>query len=172
MLANKQARAELIISRILASDGKFGRIVPVADRTKMGREISWDGRWKAKIIPDQRLVMGRVYNNRFGDRYVEDGGCRVFNLMASGKTLLQANLRGSEVTIYRYSPGAWEAWFGVDNGDDRTPFGPECFARPGSPEEKQFLQNIDADLAPARTGPSNDSAGSDDRTAANPPTGW
>lgn len=156
MLANKQARAELIISRILASDAKFGRIMPVADRTKMGREISWDGRWKARIMPELRLVMGRIYDDRFGDRYIEDAGCRVFELTGHGKKLLVANLRGAEVTVYRYLPGAWEAWFGVDNGDDRTPYGPESYYRPGTDEEKLFLRNVDADLAPARRGPARD----------------
>lgn len=153
MLSNKPERAKIIIDCILSRDAECGCIAPGRNPQKNARQISWGSNWRVVINPDQRAVLGPIYGERFGDRFVADKGCRVLELLIGQKRMLVANLRGTDIDIYRFVPGAWERMFGSDPGIDHMPYGPEVFPRPGTVEEELFLRNVDRELAPLRNDP-------------------
>lgn len=163
MTNSKESRAHIIISKVLALDSEFGSTVPARsdDRTRLARLIEADPRWRAWVTKGQRVVMGPVYEAEvgrrqvvFGERRIADPGCTTIDLECTHGTKLVANLQGSEIELFRYIPGGWEAWFDVDNGGDFAPLETVSFPRPGSPELKVLLESKTAKLPPLRRGPS------------------
>jgi hypothetical protein len=74
-------------------------------------------------------------------------------LDAYRKPDLIANLQGTEITLFAYYPGLWEAWLGIDNGGDTGPLDPWLFADKRSLEWQALTQTADFQHRPLRDAP-------------------
>lgn len=161
MIANKPERAALIVAQLLALDKEFGITVPGgANGRGLSRQIGHDPRWQAKITKGLRVTFAQVYaasgdkgRSVFGERRIIDRKWTMIELTANRRSVLVINLCGEEIQLFRYIPGAWESWFGVDNGGDAFPYEMLFFPRPGSEELQALLDSPDAQLPPAKLGP-------------------
>lgn len=155
---NKDVRAQIIISKIIALNADHGFNAPARGNAGMvmGRMVQTDRRWHARLSPGLRITMARHYENRVGSRIIPDADWRLFELEVFNQPKLVANLRGSEIHLHSYAPGDWESWLGVDNGGDTVLLDPWIFADPDNPLWQAVEQSADFQLPPLRNSPPND----------------
>ena len=152
MSLSKLERAQIIISKIMDLDRTYGTTIPgkISTAVQSTRLIQVDHRWRAFLTPNHRITIGLLTEKSAGTRYLKDPKCILFDLEIVNVPRLTLNMRGSEIELFRYIPGKWEAWFDVD---DRDTVSFDRFAYDSrSPEWKALKKSADFQLPPLREG--------------------
>lgn len=161
MLNSKQDRAQIIIAKVIELDKEHGCTIPARGfaGTAMARLVQAAQNCRATLTSNQRITFARQTEDNVGERRLNETGGRLFELEVHDRTVLVANLRGTEIHLHSYVPGKWESWFGVDNGGDTVPLDRTPFADPNSAEWQAVQQSSDYLLPPLREAPREEKIG-------------
>lgn len=153
MLPSKLERAQLVISKVMDLDRTDGITIPgrLSTAVQTSRLIQIDHRWQAYVTPNHRVTLGLLTEKAAGTRYLRDSEWTLFDLRIMNVPRLTLNMRGSDIELFRYIPGKWEAWFDVDDRDtisfDRFVYDPRA------PEWEVLQKSADFQLPPLRDTP-------------------
>jgi hypothetical protein len=111
---DKEDRTRFIIDVVLERDGTWGKTVQPRspDSSSRTRLISDDPRWEARVSFEyEKDSSGELWD--------------LFELFAYGQRRITAAMRGDELKLRYYIPGAWEPIFLCFDPGDTTPLRPE-----------------------------------------------
>ncbi len=160
MSASKLERATNIVGQILKLEKEIGSTVPARGSAKrLSKLVEIEGQWRARVTRGQRVAFAPVYGPSsgagatvFGERWIEDSKWLTIQLETIRGSVFVVNVRKDEVELFRYVPGKWEGWFGIEPTGDTVTYEAVHFPRPGSTEVQELLKSPDAQLPPLRTG--------------------
>lgn len=153
MLESKLARTRAIIEVVCAMDQEHGVRCPSAGGRPEARARLIDPPrepWRARVTPDRRMTIGRLYGNIVGDRILEAEGWHLVQVFAHNELRMVANINGEELELHYFRPGIWEGWFGADPGSDTQVYSRLPFGDPNSSEWQSLEQSDDFQLPPLR----------------------
>jgi hypothetical protein len=152
MLELKQARARAIVEVVFAMNEACGVrcASPGSSETRSRLVDPKHEPWSARITPDRRMTVGRLYGNVVGNRVLEAEGVQMIEVLFQNELRLVVNLGPDGLEIHYYKPGLWEAWFGVDPGSDTYTYCRLPFADPKSPAWRELENTADFQLPPLR----------------------
>lgn len=102
------------------------------------RVVEHDKRWRARIVPDSRMMMARTSRTMIGMVPLAAPCWTMVQIEALGETRAIYNFRGKRGEIFLRKPGKWEAWFGIDSRHDTVARLPWLFADPNNPAWREF----------------------------------
>lgn len=133
-------RTRQLYAKLLELEKTFGTLEPSHYKWLQPtyRRVKGDRAWSARILDNSFITNARISRQAIGTSVLEAGGWVAVELCIQGRPKLSFNVRDDLIMLHRFVLGAWEEWFGVDNGRDSIPLIPDLFADRNDPRWQRF----------------------------------
>ncbi len=151
LLESKERRARLILEAFRALEEKNGStmVMGAPNASETPRAVRFDDNMRAIFTPNQRIGIGRLTQEKAGERYFDDDGWCLVVVEVRNKRRMVVNVRGDVVQVHLHEHGLWEQWLGLE-AEDMPPYHNLPYPDPESPAWQAVMASDDYKRPPLR----------------------